>query len=65
MSKVNQGLKKRASNQDSTSTLRVNKEKGNGSTFSQPICTTCGKKHYRKLLVDTNGCYGCGKVIIK
>ncbi|XP_049348530.1 uncharacterized protein LOC125813083 [Solanum verrucosum] len=54
-------FKKRAFNQDSSSTSRVNQEKGNGSPFPKSTCTTCGKKHYGKCLAYTNGCYGCGK----
>ncbi|XP_049375598.1 uncharacterized protein LOC125840667 [Solanum verrucosum] len=47
--------------QDSSSTPRVNQEKGSGPPFPKPICTNCGKKHYGKCLAGTNGCYGCGK----
>ena len=42
--------------------LKFNQEKGNGSPYPKPICTTCGKKHYGKCLAGTNGCYGCGKI---
>ncbi|KAK4708613.1 hypothetical protein R3W88_029538 [Solanum pinnatisectum] len=52
---------KRAPNQYSSSTPRVNQEKGSGSPFSKPICTNCGKKHFGKCLAGTSGCYGCGK----
>uniref|UniRef100_M1DHA6 Gag-pol polyprotein n=1 Tax=Solanum tuberosum TaxID=4113 RepID=M1DHA6_SOLTU len=54
-------FKKRAPNKDSSSTPRINQEKGNGSPFPKPICTTCGKKHYGKYLAGTSGCYGCVK----
>lgn len=52
---------KRALNQDSLSAPKVIKERGCGSLFSKPTCTTCGKRHCTKCLFDTNGCYGCGK----
>ncbi|XP_049410448.1 uncharacterized protein LOC125873590 [Solanum stenotomum] len=38
-------FKKRAPNQDSSSTPRVNQEKGDGSPFPKPTCTNRGKKH--------------------
>ncbi|XP_049414724.1 uncharacterized protein LOC125877484 [Solanum stenotomum] len=52
---------KRAPNQDSSSAPKFNEEKGGGSQFSKPLCTTCGKMHHRKCLAGTSGCYGCGK----
>uniref|UniRef100_M0ZUK0 Gag-pol polyprotein n=1 Tax=Solanum tuberosum TaxID=4113 RepID=M0ZUK0_SOLTU len=55
-------FKKRAFNQDSSSPPRVNQDKGNGSPFPKPTCTTCGKKHYGKCLAGTNGCYCCGNI---
>ncbi|XP_049347855.1 uncharacterized protein LOC125812397 [Solanum verrucosum] len=54
-------FKKRAPNQDSSSTPKVKQEKGGGALISKPTCTTCGKRHYGKCLAGTNGCYGCGK----
>ncbi|WMV58612.1 hypothetical protein MTR67_051997 [Solanum verrucosum] len=54
-------FKKRPPNQDSSCTPKVNQEKGGGSQFSKPTCTTCGKRNYGKCLADTNGCYGCRK----
>ena len=54
-------FKKRAQDQDSSSAPKVNQDKGGGSQFSRPTCTTCGKRHYEKCLAGTNGCYGCGK----
>ncbi|KAK4729643.1 hypothetical protein R3W88_022631 [Solanum pinnatisectum] len=54
-------FKKRAPNQDSSRTPKVNPEKGGVSLFSKPTCTTAEKKHYGTCLSDTNGCYGCGK----
>ncbi|XP_049406062.1 uncharacterized protein LOC125869647 [Solanum stenotomum] len=54
-------FKKRDSNQDSSSTPRVNQEKGSGSPFPKPICTNYGKEHYVNCLASTYGCYGCGK----
>ncbi|XP_049364126.1 uncharacterized protein LOC125828847 [Solanum verrucosum] len=55
-------FKKRAPNQDSSSTPRVNQEKSGGPPFSKPTCTNCGKKHFGKCLACTNGCYGCGNI---
>uniref|UniRef100_M1DPF0 Polyprotein n=1 Tax=Solanum tuberosum TaxID=4113 RepID=M1DPF0_SOLTU len=54
-------FKKRVDNQDSSSTPRVNQEKGSGTPFTKPTCTNCRNKHHGKCLVGTNGCYGCGK----
>ncbi|XP_049359197.1 uncharacterized protein LOC125823875 [Solanum verrucosum] len=54
-------FKKRASNQDSSRTPRVNQERGSGSPFPKPTCTNCGKRHLGKFLAGTNGCYGCRK----
>uniref|UniRef100_M1DMI3 Gag-pol polyprotein n=1 Tax=Solanum tuberosum TaxID=4113 RepID=M1DMI3_SOLTU len=54
-------FKNRAPNQDCSRTPRVNQEKGGGSSFSKPTCTTCRKRHYGKCLAGTNGCYGCRK----
>uniref|UniRef100_M1DGH6 Gag-pol polyprotein n=1 Tax=Solanum tuberosum TaxID=4113 RepID=M1DGH6_SOLTU len=54
-------FKKRAPNQDSSSTPKVNQGKCSGSQFSKPTCTTCRKRHYGKCLANNNGCYGCGK----
>ncbi|KAK4707056.1 hypothetical protein R3W88_033395 [Solanum pinnatisectum] len=52
---------KRAPNKDSSGAPKVNQEKGGGSQFSKPSCTTCGNRHYGKCLAGTNGCYGYGK----
>ncbi|WMV49836.1 hypothetical protein MTR67_043221 [Solanum verrucosum] len=64
-------FKKRFSNQGSSSTPRVNKDRvsnpnpkgGNsGSSYvERPSCTKCGKKHESKCLVGTDGCFSCGK----
>ncbi|XP_049365200.1 uncharacterized protein LOC125830025 [Solanum verrucosum] len=54
-------FKKRAFKQDSSSTPRVNQEKGIGPPFSKPTCHNCGKKHHGKCLAGTSRCYGCGK----
>uniref|UniRef100_M1DX31 Gag-pol polyprotein n=1 Tax=Solanum tuberosum TaxID=4113 RepID=M1DX31_SOLTU len=64
-------FKKRFSNQGSSSTLRVNKDRvsnpnpqgGNsGSSYvDRPNCAKCGKKHEGKYLVGTDGCFSCGK----
>ncbi|XP_049391595.1 uncharacterized protein LOC125856037 [Solanum stenotomum] len=55
-------FKKRAFNQDSSSTHTVNQEKGSGPPSSKPTCNNCGKKHYGKCLAGTNRCYGFGKI---
>uniref|UniRef100_M1DDH3 Gag-pol polyprotein n=1 Tax=Solanum tuberosum TaxID=4113 RepID=M1DDH3_SOLTU len=54
-------FKNRAPNQDFSSAPNVNQERGGGSQFSKPTCSTCGKKHFGKCLAGTSGCYGCGK----
>ncbi|KAK4708601.1 hypothetical protein R3W88_029526 [Solanum pinnatisectum] len=54
-------FKKRAPNQDSSSAPKANEEKGDGSQLSKPLCATCGKRHHRKCLAGTSGCFGCGK----
>ncbi|XP_049345423.1 uncharacterized protein LOC125809935 [Solanum verrucosum] len=64
-------FKKRFSNQVSSSTPRVNKERvsnptpqrGNsGSTYVERLsCPKCGKKNDGKCLVGTNSCFNCGK----
>ncbi|KAK4706933.1 hypothetical protein R3W88_033517 [Solanum pinnatisectum] len=54
-------FKKRAPNQDSSSTPKVNQEKGSGSPFPKPICANCGKKNFGKCLAGSSGCYACGK----
>lgn len=51
----------RALNQDSSITPMANKDKGSGSPFPKPICTTCDKKYYGKCLAITNGFYCWGK----
>ncbi|WMV30381.1 hypothetical protein MTR67_023766 [Solanum verrucosum] len=35
---------------------------GNSSGFLLPSCAICGRKHEGKRLVDTDGCFGCGKI---
>uniref|UniRef100_M1DP59 Zinc knuckle family protein n=1 Tax=Solanum tuberosum TaxID=4113 RepID=M1DP59_SOLTU len=54
-------FQKRALNQDSSSTPRVNQEKGSGPPFSKPSCHNYGKKYHGKCLAGTSGSYGCGK----
>uniref|UniRef100_M1D9S3 Gag-pol polyprotein n=1 Tax=Solanum tuberosum TaxID=4113 RepID=M1D9S3_SOLTU len=51
----------RAPNQDSSSTPYVYQERGSGPPFAKPTFHNCGKKHHRKCLAGTSGCYGCGK----
>ncbi|XP_049372558.1 uncharacterized protein LOC125837496 [Solanum verrucosum] len=63
-------FKKRFSNQGTSSTPKVNKERvptpkpqgggGGGSYVDRPTCAKCGKKHDGKCLVGTNGCFSCG-----
>uniref|UniRef100_M1DYX3 Gag-pol polyprotein n=1 Tax=Solanum tuberosum TaxID=4113 RepID=M1DYX3_SOLTU len=54
-------FKKRAPNQDSSSTPKGHQERGSGPPSSKPTCHNFGKKHHGKCLVGTSGCYGCGK----
>uniref|UniRef100_M1DN22 CCHC-type domain-containing protein n=1 Tax=Solanum tuberosum TaxID=4113 RepID=M1DN22_SOLTU len=54
-------FKKRAHNQDSSSSPKVNEEKGVGSKFFKTLCATCRKSHHVNCLTGTSGCYGCGK----
>ncbi|KAK4708709.1 hypothetical protein R3W88_029634 [Solanum pinnatisectum] len=54
-------FKKRAPNQDSSSTPKVNQERGSGLPSSKPTCHNWGKKHFGKCLASTSGCYSCGK----
>uniref|UniRef100_M1DF71 Gag-pol polyprotein n=1 Tax=Solanum tuberosum TaxID=4113 RepID=M1DF71_SOLTU len=70
-----QGFKQRFSNQGSTSTPRVDKDRvsnpksqgGNsgGSYVARPNCAKCGRKHEGKCLVGSDGCYSCGKSGLK
>ncbi|XP_049399808.1 uncharacterized protein LOC125863876 [Solanum stenotomum] len=64
MVSVEQGqprFKKRSFNKDSSNTPRINQEKDSGPPFPKPTFSNCGKKHHRKCLAGTDGCYGCGK----
>uniref|UniRef100_M1DCP0 Gag-pol polyprotein n=1 Tax=Solanum tuberosum TaxID=4113 RepID=M1DCP0_SOLTU len=54
-------FKQRYYGQDPSNTPWFNQEKGSGSPLPKPTCTKCEKKHHGKCLVDTDGCYGCGK----
>ncbi|TMX01579.1 hypothetical protein EJD97_024244 [Solanum chilense] len=40
---------------------KVKIEDGSGSRGVKPTFLTCGKKHFRKYLASTGGCFGCGK----
>ncbi|XP_049344092.1 uncharacterized protein LOC125808399 [Solanum verrucosum] len=54
-------FKKRAPNQYSSSTPKVNQDRGSESPFPKPTCHNCAMKHHGKCLVGSNGCSGCGK----
>uniref|UniRef100_M1DZ27 Gag-pol polyprotein n=1 Tax=Solanum tuberosum TaxID=4113 RepID=M1DZ27_SOLTU len=66
-------FKQRFSNQGSSSALRVKKDRvtnpkpqgGNsgGSFVARPNYEKCGRKHYGKCLVGSDGCYGCGNSV--
>ncbi|XP_049410542.1 uncharacterized protein LOC125873715 [Solanum stenotomum] len=54
-------FKKRAPNQDFSSTPKVYQERGSGPPFTKPTCHNCGKKHHGKCLAGISRCYVCGK----
>lgn len=54
-------FKKCAPNKDSSSAPKACQERSGGSQFAKPTCTSCGKRHYRKHLECTSGCYGFWK----